>query len=79
MKPSKDEIAGSSVLNQTLNAILALSVRAFTVRIRKENRFNGHPVANYPAGNEEYICHTLTREEQAPQDLVKVLWDRQER
>lgn len=68
-------VSGAPVLNRHLNAILATSLRAVTIRILRDGTFDGAPVTNFPLGHVHLIRHGLSPKEREPQELVRDQWD----
>ncbi|PVI08143.1 hypothetical protein DM02DRAFT_666118 [Periconia macrospinosa] len=68
-------LGGADRLSDDLNAILACSLRAFTIRIRKDATFNGHAVCNYPLGTRQLITYDPPKNERQEQEDVREYWD----
>jgi hypothetical protein len=62
-------------MNDRLNAILAISRKAFTIRLRKEDTFNGQPVVDFPLGIHIQKVYTLSKNEMSTQLPVMTQWD----
>ncbi|KAI4936879.1 uncharacterized protein J4E92_001604 [Alternaria infectoria] len=63
------------VLHRESNAILALAIKACTIRIRTTDNFGGLPVADYKPAITEFRRHKLTFEETQEQESTRTIWD----
>lgn len=78
-KRNAEGIGGAPVLNGLLNAVLAESHKAFTIRLRKQDTFDSTPLANIPKPYFKSKNHELSAKESAPQNVVRTQWDGVER
>ncbi|KAF2132742.1 hypothetical protein P153DRAFT_382364 [Dothidotthia symphoricarpi CBS 119687] len=62
-------------LAEDINAILALSLQAFTIRMKTTDSFNGKSVAQYQPGKNWLAHHEVTDAEREVQDRTTSLWD----
>jgi SNF2 family DNA or RNA helicase len=75
-KRSIDSIVGGAHrLNDILNSILAVTQKAFTIRLRKEDRFNDKPVVTFPLGLQIKKTYPLSPDESRTQMPVITQWD----
>lgn len=65
-------------LNQTLRAVLAATLKAFSLRLRITDSFDGRPVATFQPGEYDHIEHELSTKQEAFQRRVKCFWDPEE-
>jgi SNF2 family DNA or RNA helicase len=76
-KTNKDTDA--QVLAAKVNAILVLSIRACTIRLRTIDLFDGNPVAAYMHAKVSTIRNSLTAEEAEEQEKTVTIWDEEGR
>jgi SNF2 family DNA or RNA helicase len=63
------------VLNKSLTAILAATLRAVSLRLTIRDTFNNEPVAKFNPAHEWRVTHSLSLRQRAFQDRTKHIWD----
>jgi hypothetical protein len=65
----------AQTLHGNVNAILALSIKACTVRLRTTDKFDGKPVADFKEAITVTKHHDLSRQEAGLQEKTMTIWD----
>jgi hypothetical protein len=77
LAPSND-LSARLVLSGQLNAVLYLCTRAFTLRLKRHDEFDGTIVlGELDPGVHRHLVHDLRAHEREPQDKVRMQWDKE--
>lgn len=78
MFKSANSTAAATLGRQT-NALLALSLRSFTLRLKITDTFDGEPVVSFRPAAVVAKTHSLTPRERKAQELTRLQWDMEEK
>ncbi|CAN9141033.1 unnamed protein product [Alternaria alternata] len=73
-----NDLSARLVLSGQLNAVLYLCTRAFTLRLKRHDEFDGTIVlGELDPGVHRHLVHDLRAHEREPQDKVRMQWDKE--